>query len=196
MLLIGCGILKKEIKLIIEKNKWPLDTLFLDSALHIDFKKLSGKLTSALEKHHGKNIIVFYGCCHPLMEQILEKEHTFRTRGQNCVDILLGYEFFSEELAKGAFFLLEDWALRWDHVVTKTFGNNEKILKDIFQGDRKYLLCVRTPCSGSFEVMAEQAGKKVGLPIKWTDSGLEHLESVLTEAVAKKMKELECKTQE
>jgi len=192
MLLIGCGILKKEVKLLIKKNQWPLDTLFLDSALHVDFKKLSDSLTSALDRHHGRNIMVFYGCCHPLMEQMLEKEKTFRTVGQNCVDMLLGYPLFSEELAKGAFFLLEDWALRWDHVVTKNFGTNEKILKDIFQEDRKYLLCVKTPCSGEFTALAEEAGKKVGLPLKWMDAGLDHLESVLLEVVTKKMKEIQC----
>lgn len=193
---MGCGILKKEVKLIIKKNQWPLDTLFLDSALHVDFNKLSKYLTSALNRHQGKNIIVFYGCCHPLMDQMLEKEKTFRTRGQNCVDMLLGYPLFSEELAKGAFFLLEDWALRWDHVITKYFGTNEKLIKDIFQGDRQYLLCVRTPCSGDFESLAEQAGQKAGMPLKWMDTGLEHLESILLEAVTRKMKEMQCHAQE
>jgi len=70
-LLIGCGILKKEVKLLIEKNGWPLDTFFLDSALHIDFDKLSKSLASALARHSGRDIIVFYGSCHPLMEKML-----------------------------------------------------------------------------------------------------------------------------
>ena len=33
LLLLGCGILRKETRLLIEKNRWPMDTMFLDSAL-------------------------------------------------------------------------------------------------------------------------------------------------------------------
>ena len=188
MLLIGCGILKHEIRLLIQKNGWPLDTLFLNSALHVDFGKLEKSLTSALKRHQGKKILVFYGCCHPLMEKILKDADTFRTTGQNCVDMLLGHSLFSEELEKGAFFLLEDWARRWEHVVTKYFGGNEDILKDIFQGDRKYLLCLRTPCSKDFTALAHEAGRKTGLPLSWMDVNLDHLESVLREAVKKGLK--------
>ena len=52
-LLLGCGILQNEIRFLIEKNGWPLETHFLNSALHIDFDKLSLALTSALKRHAG-----------------------------------------------------------------------------------------------------------------------------------------------
>lgn len=187
ILLIGCGILKKEVRLLIEKNNWPLDTCFLDSALHVDFGQLSKALKSALitanKEYNEKNIIVFYGCCHPLMEKILEESKIFRTRGQNCVDMLLGYSLFSEELSKGAFFLLEDWAKRYDDIMTKTFGTNQEIIKEIFKEDRKYLLCLNTPCSESFMEEAENAGRKVDVPVRWMDVSLDNLESVIAEAV-------------
>ncbi|MBF0550496.1 MAG: DUF1638 domain-containing protein [Deltaproteobacteria bacterium] len=182
-LLIGCGILEKEIRRLIEINRWAMDTFFLDSALHVNFAKLEKSLTAALKSHQGKKIIVFYGCCHPLMDRMLEEAHTFRTEGQNCVDMLLGHDRFSDELSKGAFFLLEDWARHWDHM-TKIF-KNEEILKDIFRGDRKYLLGVRTVCSEDFSAEAEKAGKMVGLPVRWMDVSLDHLESVLRAAIKK-----------
>lgn len=98
LLLIGCGILKKEIRWLIEKNRWPVEPIFLVSALPVDFEKLSHGLTSALDKYQERNSIVFYGCCHPLMNTMLEDANTFRTPGQNCIDILLGHTVFSEEL--------------------------------------------------------------------------------------------------
>jgi hypothetical protein len=122
------------------------------------------------------------------MENILGEAETFRTVGQNCVEMLLGQELFTEELSNGAFFLLEDWARRWDYILKKTLGNNEKIWKDVFQGDRKYLACITTPCSGDYRVEAEAAGKKVGLPLRWLDSTLDHLESVLHDALARKQR--------
>jgi hypothetical protein len=190
LLLVGCGILRNEIRFLIEKNGWPLDVFFLDSTLHVDFEDLSTSLKSSLVRHSGRKIIVFYGACHPLMENILEEAETFRTVGQNCVEMLLGQELFTEELSNGAFFLLEDWARRWDVILRKTLGNNEKIWKDVYQGDRKYLACITTPCSVDYRVEAEAAGKKVGLPLRWIDSTLDHLESVMHDALTRKQREM------
>lgn len=193
LLLTGCGILHKEIRWLIEKNSWPLDTVFLDSALHINFEKLSDQLTKAFAKHQDREIVVFYGTCHPLMEGILQKGKTFRTKGQNCVDILLGNDLFNKELLNGAFFLLEDWARRWQYITQKTFGTNIDLIREIFQGDRKYLLCLKTPCSGDFSAKAEAAGALVGVPIRWMEVGLDHLESVLQDMITRKLREIECR---
>jgi hypothetical protein len=186
LLLIGCGILKSEVRRLIEKNRWPVETVFLDSSLHIDFAKLQKKLTRALVRHQGRNLIVFYGTCHPLMEKTLAAAGTFRTPGQNCVEILLGHELFTEELVKGAFFLFEDWARRCEQIILKTFGNHPNVAREIIQGDREYLLCIRTPCSGDFSAEAEAAGRIMGLPVRWMDVPLHHLESVLQRTITRK----------
>ena len=111
--MVGCGILHKEVEYLIRKNGWNVETQFLASSLHNYLNKLSTELNAALDldDNKGRETIVFYGNCHPLMERILEKHHTLRTEGQNCIVMLLGYERFMEELEKGAYFLLEDWAL-------------------------------------------------------------------------------------
>jgi hypothetical protein len=163
-MLLGCGILRKEVEFLIRKNGWPLDTDWLDSSLHVNFEKLAHELQTGILRNRGRDIVVFYGCCHPRMEVILETAGTFRTEGQNCVEMLLGREMFMRELAAGAFFLLEDWALRWDEVMGTTFGRNPDVVKEIFSLSSKSLLCLRTPCSGDFEQAAYAAGNKVGLP--------------------------------
>jgi hypothetical protein len=191
LLLIGCGILKREVRWLIEKNHWPVDTLFLDSALHTDFDKLSKCLTSALARNRGRNVIVFYGTCHPLMEKILGEAGTFRTPGQNCVEMLLGHARFTEELLKGAFFLFEDWARRWEKITLKTFGNSPNVARAIFQEDRKYFLGIRTPCSGDFKAKADAAGRMMDLPVRWMDVPLDHLEAVLQSLIMRKIKRTE-----
>jgi hypothetical protein len=187
-LLLGCGILRNEIRFLIEKNGWQLDTLFLDSALHIDFDKLYLALTSALRPHAGRDVIVFYGACHPQIESILDSGGTFRTVGQNCVEMLLGPELFTKELEQGAFFLLEEWACNWERIVTATFGTNREVIREMYQGDRGYLLCVSTPCSGDFSAAAEEAGRLVGLPLRRMEVSLDHLETVLQEAIDRNMR--------
>lgn len=181
--LLGCGILKKEVEFLIAKNGWPLDTDFLDSSLHVNFEKLERELQSGLRRNQGREVVVFYGACHPHMDNMLKVANTFRTEGQNCVEMLLGREKFMEELARGAFFLLEDWALRWDEAIGNTFGHNPDVVREIFQLSNKSLLCLRTPCSGDFSKEAGEIGIKTGLPVRWMDAGLEHLEEVLRCAV-------------
>jgi len=194
LLLMGCGILKHEVRYLIDKNQWSVDTQFFDSALHCEFDKLAHCLTTGLAKQAGREIVVFYGTCHPLMDRMLDEAHTFRTEGQNCVDMLLGNELFTRELLAGAFFLMEEWAQRWEYVVIKSFGTtNWEVIREMFAGDRTYLLCLRTPCSGDFSKEAEEAGRLVGLPLRWLDVGLEHLEAVLEAAITRKLKETACR---
>lgn len=185
-LLLGCGILQQEVRYLIEKNAWALDTDFLDSSLHVDFAALESALQAGLVRHTGRDIVVFYGSCHPRMEQMRVAAHSLRTQGQNCIEMLLGPERFMQELSSGAFFLLEDWALRWDTAISKTFGNKPEVIREIFQLSNHYLLCLRTPCSGDFEQAAIDIGLKVGLPLRWLDVGLEQLETVLAQAIAQK----------
>lgn len=185
LLLIGCEILRQEIDWLIQKHHWPVETLYLDSTLHCGLDRLAQALQEALAANRHRQVLVFYGGgCHPRIEDILRAQHTFRTEGQNCIEMILGPEMFQEELRNGAYFLFEDWARRWDEVMTKAFGtSNREIVREIFQGDRSHLLCLRTPGSRDFAAEAEQAGQSVGLPLKWRDVTLEHLEAVLEGAV-------------
>lgn len=187
ILLIGCGVLRREIRWLIDQRAWPVDTHFLDSALHCELGRLSASLTSALRDHAGRSIIVFYGCCHPLMDEMVAEAGAIRTEGQNCVEMLLGHERFFDELSSGAFFLLEEWAGGWEDIITKTFGTTRlEIVREIFRDDRTYLLCVRTPCSGDFASDAEKAGELVDLPIRWIDVTLDNLEKVLQRALVQR----------
>jgi len=193
LLLMGCGILKQEVRCLIKKNNWPVDTQFFDSALHCEFDKLAHCLQSGLAKQAQRDVVVFYGSCHPLMERMLEEAQTFRTEGQNCVDMLLGNDLFTKELLEGAFFLMDEWSRRWEYILTKSFGTkNWSVIREMFSGDRKYLLGLRTPCSADFSKEAEQAAKLVDLPLRWMDVGLEHLEAVLFAAITRKRKETPC----
>jgi hypothetical protein len=179
--LIGCGILRREVDFLIRKNGWNLTTEFLDSSLHIDLKALRDQLTRQLEQHRNERPLVFYGCCHPAMDDMIGQAKAFRIAGQNCVEILLGKARFASELEAGAYFLLEDWAHGWEKAMTGTFGHRWDIARAIFHEDRKYVLAIRTPLSGDFTEKAEAAAASVDLPLRWTDTGLDHLEQGMLE---------------
>lgn len=178
-LIIGCGILQKEIRFLVEKNGWHLSMTFLPSGLHVDFDKLQHTLEKSLQLHAGEHAVVFYGACHPRMDQILDAAAVIRTPGQNCVDIYLGHEMFCRELEQGAFFLFEDWALHWKEIVGAVMPGDPEIMRSIFRSAHKYLLAIRTPCSGDFSAAAREVSDMTSLELRWIDAGFEHLEANL-----------------
>jgi len=192
LVMVGCSILHKEVDSLIKKNKWHLQTHYLDSALHSYVNKLSKALNEALDEEEakGKNTVVFYGSCHPGMDSFIETHQSCRTRGQNCIVMLLGYEYFMRELSQGAFFLLEDWALSWEKELIKSFGNNTGVIRDIFHSSHKYILAIRTPYSSDYTATAEKAAAFVDLPLRWIDVNLQELERVMTEAIKNKLDKL------
>jgi len=185
MLMVGCGIMHKEVDYLIKKNGWNVETQFLHSSLHNYFDKLYKELDSALDfdDQKGRQTIVFYGACHPKIEDILDKHHTLRTQGQNCIVMLLGYEKFMAELEQGSYFLVEDWALTWEPMVTEAFGNNLAVVREIFHSSHKKIIALRTPCSTDFTEAAEAAARFIDLPLEWMDVDLDHLEKVLADAI-------------
>ncbi len=191
LVIVGCGILHKEVDLLIQKNHWNVHTHFLDSALHNYLNRLSLQLNETLTEleQRGTKTLVFYGSCHPLMEKYLENHQTCRTQGQNCIVMLLGYERFMQELEQGAYFLLENWALTWEPMISACFGTNSDVIREIFHSSHKYILALRTPCNHDFTAAAETAAQFVDLPLQWLDVNLEHLESVLVEAIERRLAE-------
>jgi hypothetical protein len=188
MLMVGCGILHKEVDYLIKKNGWNVETQFLHSSLHNYFDKLYKELDGALDfdDQKGRQTIVFYGACHPKIDDILDKHHTLRTQGQNCIVMLLGYEKFMAELEQGAYFLVEDWALTWEPMITEAFGKNLAVIREIFHSSHKKIIALRTPCSSDFTEAAEAAAAFIDLPLEWMDVDLGHLEAVLAEAIERK----------
>lgn len=187
LLVIGCGILKNEVQFLVQQNKWNVDSIFLDSTHHCDFSKLAGGLNDEIKKHKDRDMFILYGACHPIMDQMLNKAGTFRVEGQNCIEMLLGKDLFMEKLLEGCFFLLEDWAVRWEYLLSKTYPRcRPEIMKEIFNMDRKFILALRTPCSGDFSLQAQNAAKQMQVPLKWMDVSLDHFEGLMENAIKKK----------
>ncbi|OHD12766.1 MAG: hypothetical protein A2086_07250 [Spirochaetes bacterium GWD1_27_9] len=178
-ILIGCGILKKEINYLIEKNNWEIEVFYLDSSLHINFDKLYNGLKFFLEKFKDREKYVFYGCCHPQIDDLLKEYNCKRTIGQNCIEILLGNELFTEELTNGAFFLLEDWCLRFDFIFKEFLCWKEEMVKMVLKSEHKYFCCIKTPCSNDFYNESDVISRKYDIPIKWLNVNLDNLNNIL-----------------
>ncbi|MFN8587350.1 MAG: DUF1638 domain-containing protein [Candidatus Eisenbacteria bacterium] len=184
-LLLGCGILRREVRLLCEKHGWPLERRWLSPDLHGKPLQLGRSLSLALAANAGREVIVMYGCCHPQMDALVARPGVRRLDEQNCLTMLLGADEFAREVQAGAYFLLEDWMRDWSQALRASFGTCDMgLVGEIFRADRQYLLALRTPCSGDYTAAAEAAAELVGLPLRWRDCGLEHLEDALRAALA------------
>ncbi|OGH04484.1 MAG: hypothetical protein A2600_04300 [Candidatus Lambdaproteobacteria bacterium RIFOXYD1_FULL_56_27] len=177
--LVGCGVLEKELRFLIHKNRLALETDFLTPALHVDFGALKSELTEALASRKDQKRLVCYGACHPQMDRLLSEAQAIRFNGQNCLSMLLGEARYEEELAKGTYFLLESWAQDWDRIIAKTLGTNPEWVQEIFRAECTRMLALTTPCSGDFTAFAQKAAAQAGLPLEWEAVGLDHLEAAL-----------------
>jgi hypothetical protein len=99
--------------------------------------------------------------------------------GCNCVARLLGPEIYRRECAAGALFLLEGWARDWPRWARAMFGADGAVLRELLRADHRYLLGVRTPCSGDFTAAAVEAGHRADLPVRWIDVDLTELAAAL-----------------
>lgn len=183
VLLIGCGILADEVRSVIAERSLPVSIRFLPPALHLDPRRLEGRLTGALTEHADRRRAVLYGACHPLMDDLVAVAGACRTAGQNCVEMLLGTEAFTEHLNAGAYFLLERWARGFEATAARVFGPYPEVVREIYRTSHRYLLAIRTPYSGDFTAAARSVSERVGLPLRWTDVGLEELGRRVEEAV-------------
>jgi hypothetical protein len=185
--LLGCGILKKEVNYLIRKNNWRIKPRYLCSSLHVDFDKLETALTGSLKKKDNPHDIILYGTCHPSMDRFIEENQGIRIKGQNCVEQLLGRNLFDQYLSEGAFFLMEEWAQRWEMVMGEAFGNNPEIIREILTMEHNFLLALRTVCTAPYHERAEQISLKTGLPLRWLDVELDHLEEILYEGMQERI---------
>ncbi len=177
-LLISCGILGHEIQHLIRRNSWAIDCHLLPSKLHFDYDLLEKSLVAVLSRFPDRRAIVVYGTCHPGIDRIIERAGGIRVPCQNCVEMLLGHEEFTRELAEGAYFLLEEWAMQWEEMLERTFGTGP-VAREIFRSDRRYLLALQTPCSSDFRKKAEAAAETIGLPLRHRHVALDNLEKLL-----------------
>jgi len=174
---------------LIRKNDWAVQTRWLQSELHSRVELLGRALHEALaeEEGAGRSALVFYGSCHPRMDTILSSHRACRLEAQNCIAMLLGPDRFMDELERGAYFLLEGWALTFDEALASAFGTHTSVIREIFHDSHTRMVALRTPCSGDFADAAAAAARTVDLPLEWLDVDLGHLERMLGDAVDARM---------
>jgi hypothetical protein len=133
--LLSCGIFRAEYQLLPETLRQALDPVFLDSMLHMDPAKLDGILDSFLQKNGNKPALISFGDCCPHMQELGVSARTARTDGVNCCEIYLGRERYRQLQKERTFFLMPEWAKRWEHIVKNELGLADRQLARDFMAE-------------------------------------------------------------
>jgi hypothetical protein len=194
--IICCGILKEEVKRIIESGSLDVEPLFLDAGLHADFNELEEGLTKAIEEQSrgiSRGIVVIYGdYCHPKMKEIVGRyPNVAKVEAANCIDCLLGgYSMLLKIDPDHVYFYLSPgWMpskLRQNKRFRGILDLNEAETKRQFKKLKGILIFDSLSNMEELKKEIEEFSSKTGLPVlKVTQVGLEPFRKLILEAVAK-----------
>ena len=194
--LISCGILKKEIKKLMDFSSLHVEPYFLDAGLHVDYDKLERELTQAIEKcsrDKSRGIVVVYGdLCHPKMVRIIGKyDKVVKVDALNCIDCLLGgHERLLEiDPNHDYFYLSPGWMpsnLKMDPRFNRLFDLNSQELKKQFSKLKGIIVLDSLGNLNEFEGEICEFSNHTGLPVLDKRAvGIDGLKGVVLEALKK-----------
>ena len=114
--LIACEVMADEIKAVLQSDS-SVKVVWLEAALHTDFKQLEAKLSTALSEVASKTsqVGVLYGRgCLPGIELLVRKYDVVQMSAINCIEALLGphiQEFNNSML------LTPGWVRAWPSIM-------------------------------------------------------------------------------
>jgi len=193
--LICCGILQKEVERLIEDRKLPVEPVFLEAGLHVDFGELGKQLKQAIKgcsKGSSRGIIVVYGdLCHPKMKEIIKNYNNVdKVDALNCIDCLLGGhgKLLNIDPNYDHFYLSPGWMpsnLKANPRFRPIFyGTNMEEMRQQFSKLKGILLLDSLEDLDKFKNEIEEFGNHTGLPILGKKvSGLERFKDLILETM-------------
>jgi hypothetical protein len=184
---ICCAVYKDEI-LALKKLYWPNLTIhFLSSMLHMKPDLLGSKLSAQLKEENGleQKTLLIYGDCCMQMTDLTKSPDVVRVRGHNCIHQVLGSKEYKRLSHEGAFFLLPEWASRWNHIFKNELGLNETNAEDLMREMHSKLIYLDT---GTRPVPIEDlkdCSQYCGLPWEVLQVSLEPLRKCIQDALDK-----------
>jgi two-component sensor histidine kinase len=183
--LVACGIFKAEFAALDAELRERFNPVFLESMLHMDPDRLDQALAAALPPA-GEPAVILYGDCSPHMGEFGEAPARVRTEGDNCCEICLGRDRYRQLRRSKAFFLMHEWALRWERVFKTELGFVSRETARAYMGETMkeavYLDCGSSPIP---EPVLAEASDYLGLPLRVEACGLGHLDAALRAALGK-----------
>jgi hypothetical protein len=188
--MICCSVLQAEVESLREAHWSDHKLIFLPSMMHMHPEQLASSIESALdaELKQGYGVVLIYGDCCARMAELEAFPGVVRTSGKNCYELLLGPGEYRRLSHAGVFFLIPEWARRWQEIFTKELGLNRDNAISLMQEMHRKLVYLDTGLAPVPENALKECSEYFGLPNEVLQVSLGHLRSAIEEAL------LRCKT--
>lgn len=180
-LLVVCGVLQKEVGVLLCETGLDVEVKVLDSRLHMVPEVLRLRLDALAEAAEDRRILYLYGDCDADMHVRCTRKGSARPECSNCAELLLGKERYRVLRKAGAFFLLPEWAFRWKEIFMKDLGLSTQDLARGFMRDcHTALMYIDSGVEPVPEMLLEEISDYLGLPCRIEHAGLHNLRQALT----------------
>lgn len=182
--LLACSVLEKEIRMLQQNQELPYSVEYIDSMYHMHPVQLEEALKQKLHPTEIKaeRTVLIFGECHAHMDT-MEKRTVARTRGMNCIEVILGKERYRQLRKEGAFFLLPEWAERWRQVFVEELGLNEGNARMFMKEMHQKLIYLDTGVTPVPNQLLLEIAAFTGLPVEIATVKLDQLLASVQEAV-------------
>lgn len=129
---VACSIFKKELASLQNDIMQEVECVYHSSMLHMHPELLDVQLQKDHEKWTSENarMLILYGDCSPSMHSIEQSAGVERTKGINCIELLLGEKLYRELRREGAFFMMPEWTYRWKEVFKHELGLEGELARE------------------------------------------------------------------
>jgi uncharacterized protein DUF1638 len=188
---ISCGILKKEIKTLVENGDIDVDLKFLSDSLHYDYNRLEKGLSGAIEKRlpdcPGGVIVVYGDVCLGFQEEmkaLIDRYDVVKVDALNCIDCLLGGKGELLKIDPDHIYLFLNPA--FIHFSQSLTSKSKEETREMFSMLKGIILIDSLGNLDDFQKDIDRISDKTGLPIiERRQVGLDGIKKVLQDAIAR-----------
>ena len=185
IILICCSVFEAEVEHL-RQLYWPnLALRFQSSMLHMRPQALGASLKTRVDHElaQGHHVVLIYGDCSLAMASLEERPGVVRTRGTNCCEMLLGHDEYRRLVREGVYFLLPEWAHRWQEIFTHQLGLNHENAASLMGDMHRKLLYLDTGIVPVPHDALHACSQYCGLPYQIQGVSLDHLRGIIDEAL-------------
>lgn len=184
--ILTCQALEAEVRAVVDDLEMPVVVRALPSSLDLQPSRLYRLVDATLNRMASElsQVVLAYGHCCFMMEDLAWRHNAVKVQGSNCYDILAGQRAVRDLEVKGkAYFLTPFHCRNFEQVVNDGFGDMDRMKHRL--ADFAQLVYLDTGMDEYLMADAREIAHRLGMPLTIHHVGLRHIRTKLMDAIRK-----------